>query len=142
MSHTIETRTLSRSAAHVMVEAAQNAAAREGIAIAVTCVDAGGHVIVTDRMDGAATCAVPLAQSKAETAAATMSPTAAWFQSTQPGQPDWGMNVPLGGKFNAMPGGLPIEIDGTLVGAVGVSGGEAHQDEACANAAIAALGGK
>lgn len=139
MTHTLETRTLARAAARKMADAAHASAEREGVAIAVTCVDAGGHVILADRMDGAATCAVPLAQSKAETAAATMAPTSAWFDSTQPGQPDWGMNVPLAGRFNAMPGGLPVEIGGMLVGAVGVSGGEAYQDEACAKAAVAAL---
>lgn len=140
MSHVRTVTELTRDAAAAIVAAAEAQAAQDGLAVAVACVDRGGHVIVIDRMDGAATCAVPLALSKAETAAATMAATAAWFQSTQPGQPDWGMNVPLGGRFNAMPGGLPIEIDSEIVGAVGVSGGEATDDERCAAAGLAALG--
>jgi uncharacterized protein GlcG (DUF336 family) len=103
-------------------------------------VDRGGHVILIDRMDGAATCAVPLAASKAETAAATRAPTDAWFASTQPGMPDWGMNMVLGGRFSAMPGGFPVALGGQVAGAIGVSGGEAAQDVACANAAVASFG--
>lgn len=131
---------LTREAARRLADAAQAAAARSGIAIAVAVVDRGGHVILVDRMDAAATCAVPLAVSKAETAAATLAPTQTWFGSTQPGMADWGMNAALGGRFNAMPGGLPVAIAGQVAGAIGVSGGEAAQDVACASAAIASLG--
>lgn len=130
---------LTRTAAQILVQAAHQAAFSQGIAVAVVVVDTGGHPILVDRMDSAATCAVPLAQSKAETAAATQSATEVWFQSTQPGAADWGMNAALGGKYNAMPGGLPIEIGGAFVGAIGVSGGAAVQDVLCARAAIAAL---
>jgi uncharacterized protein GlcG (DUF336 family) len=122
-----------------MVTAAQAAASADGVGIAVVCVDRGGHVVVADRMDGAPSCAVPLAQSKAETAAATLAPTAAWFDSTQPGRPDWGMNIPLGGRYNAMPGGLPVELAGEIVGAIGISGGEAALDARYAAAALTIL---
>jgi len=140
MMNTRQVNELRSAAAHRMVAAAQAAAAGDGVGIAVVCVDRGGHIIVADRMDGAATCAVPLALSKAETAAATLAPTAVWFESTQPGQPNWGMNMPLGGRYNVMPGGLPIELGGEVVGAIGVSGGEAVQDASYAAAALAALG--
>ncbi len=130
---------LTRKAAQILVHAAHQAAFSEGIAVAVVVVDTGGHPILVDRMDGAATCAAPLAQSKAETAAATQASTEVWFNSTQPGAADWGMNMVLGGKFNAMPGGLPVEVGGAFVGAIGVSGGAASQDVLCARAALAAL---
>lgn len=135
-----EVKEVTRDTAHRIAKTAMESAIEEGIAIAVVCVDRGGHIVLVDRMDGSATCAVPLAQSKAETAAGTLAPTAMWFESTQPGHPDWGMNIPLGGRFNAMPGGIPIEIDGEIVGAVGVSGGEAKQDVRCAKAGLSAIG--
>ena len=139
MSAVREVKEVTRDTAHRIAKSAMAAAEKEGIAVAVVCVDRGGHIVLADRMDGAATCAVPLAHSKAETAAATLSPTAMWFDSTQPGQPDWGMNIPFGGRFNAMPGGIPIEIDGEIVGAIGVSGGEAEQDVRCADAGLRSL---
>lgn len=132
---------LIRRAAQILFDAAQEAARSEGIAIAVAVVYRGRHAIVIDRMDGAASCSVPLALSKAETAAATLAPTETWFHSTQPSLPDWGMNVPLGGRYNAMPGGLPVVIEGQVGGAIGVSGGEATQDARCAVAALAILAG-
>jgi uncharacterized protein GlcG (DUF336 family) len=131
---------LTRAAARALADAAQAEAGRRGLAVAVAVVDAGGHPILLDRMDGTATCAAPLALSKAETAAATLAPTDAWFASTQPGQPDWGMHVALGGRLCAMPGGLPVEAGGAVAGAVGVSGGSAEEDLACARVALAALG--
>jgi uncharacterized protein GlcG (DUF336 family) len=127
---------LTREAALQMASLAHAAARREGIAIAVAIVDRGGHIILVDRMDGAAACAVPLAVSKAETAVMTLAPTRTWFDSTQPGRADWGMNLALAGRFNAMPGGAPISIAGDIVGGLGVSGGEASQDVACASAAL------
>lgn len=141
MSLTLGTISLSRRAAQILIDAAQGAARSDGIAVAVAVVDCGGHAIIIDRMDGAANCAVPLALSKAETAAATLAATENWFHSTQPGQRDWGMNVPLGGRYNAMPGGLPVAINGQMAGAIGVSGGEATQDARCAAAALATLTG-
>lgn len=134
-----ERRELTREAARLLAERAHEAARAEGIAIAVAVVDPGGHLILLDRMDGAATCAAPLAQSKADTAVATLAPTEAWFVSSQPGNSDWGMHVANGGRFNTMPGGIPVEINGIIVGAVGVSGGEASQDVRCAAAAVASL---
>ena len=83
-------------------------------------------------------CAFPLALAKAETSAATLAETELWFATTQPGQPDWGMPMTLGGKFTSMPGGVPVIVAGEFVGAIGVSGGEATQDVLCAKAGIAA----
>jgi uncharacterized protein GlcG (DUF336 family) len=132
-------RDMSRALAAQLVEAAEARAATIGIAIAVVVVDRGGHSVLAARMDGAALCAVPLAANKAETAVMTLAPTEAWFGSTQPGKPDWGFSTALAGRFTCMPGGLPVTVAGEVIGAVGVSGGEATQDVSCAEAALAAL---
>ena len=131
---------MSRVMAARLVEAAEERATTLEIAIAVAVVDRGGHSLLAARMDGAALCAMPLAANKAETAIMTLAPSAAWFTSTQPGKPDWGFNNALAGRFTCMPGGLPVSVGGEVIGAVGVSGGEAAQDASCAEAALASLG--
>lgn len=115
-------------------------AGRLGVAVTTVVVDRGGHPVFADRMDGAATCAFPLALAKAETAAATLAATEVWLGTTQPGQPDWGMTIAVAGRFIAMPGSLPVSVDGEVVGAIGVSGGEASQDVICAVAGLVAAG--
>lgn len=132
---------VTREAALRAIAAAHELAAENGLAIAAAVVDSGGHVVILDRMDGAASCTIDLSIDKARTAAATMASTETWFRTTQPGGADWGMNMALAGRFNAMPGGIPIVIDGEVVGAIGVSGGEAVQDAACAVAGAEAIGG-
>lgn len=140
MFGTRSVRHIARDAAFRIVAAAHQVAFDKGILIAVAVVDAGGHIVIVDRMDGAATCAVDLCIDKARTSAATMSPTETWYRSTQPGGDDWGMNTALGGRFSAMPGGIPIIRDGEMIGAIGVSGGEAAEDVACATVGILAIG--
>ena len=71
------------------------------------------------------------------TAAATLAPSALWFGTTQPGGADWGMTMALAGRFTAMPGGLPAMAGNEVIGAIGISGGEAAQDVRCAEAALA-----
>jgi uncharacterized protein GlcG (DUF336 family) len=137
---TIARADLTLAGAQRLAAAARAAAVRERLAVAVAVVDSAGHPILVERMDGTAICAVPLALAKAEAAAATLSPTSAWYTSTQPGQPDWGMTMALGGRFTALPGGLPVTLGGQVVGAVGVSGAESQQDVACVEAALAAVG--
>jgi uncharacterized protein GlcG (DUF336 family) len=131
---------VSAQLASELTRGARAQAERLGIAIATVVVDRGGHLVAAERMDGAAGCTFPLALAKAETAAATLAASSVWFSTTQPGQPDWGMNVVLGGRFTSMPGGIPVVIDGETVGAIGVSGGEAAQDVSCAQAALEAAG--
>jgi cob(I)alamin adenosyltransferase len=122
-----------------LAEGAFAQAAELGIPIAVAVVDAGGNLVAVDRMDGAQTVAAPLAIDKAWTAAACAAPTDAWAQSTAPGGDDWGMSTALGGRIVVMPGGLPVMAGGQVVGGIGVSGGEGHEDRKCADAALAAV---
>jgi len=130
---------MSRELAERLAGAAEMQAGAIGILVAVAVVDRGGHPVVAVRMDGAATCAWAIALSKAETAAATLAPTAAWYASTQPGQPDWGFHTASAGRYTCMPGGLPVIVAGEVIGAISISGGESAQDAACAEAALRAV---
>ncbi|MCS7001592.1 MAG: heme-binding protein [Dehalococcoidia bacterium] len=125
--------------AHAMV-AASTAKAREiGVPMSTAVVDAGGRLIAFGRMDGAAWATVDIAIAMAETVTAFGYPG----QSMKRVENDhWFRGVPLTGGRRALAGeaGMPIRIDGELVGAIGVSGGSGQQDRACAIAALAAIG--
>ena len=107
--------------------------------LAMCVVDAGGHVIASQRMDGAALGAMQLAVGKAYTAVLWGARTGDFTESTQPGGADWGWNT-TDERIVVYAGGLPLVVDGLLVGGVGASGGAAQDDEACVLAAVGALG--
>ncbi|MGZ4481001.1 MAG: GlcG/HbpS family heme-binding protein [Gaiellales bacterium] len=123
-----------------LLEAVRREAAAEGIAVAAAVTDRGGHVVASARMDDAALGAMRLAVDKAYTAVLWQTPTGEFMASTQPGGDDWGFTTTSGGRIVVYAGGLPIWDEGVLCGALGVSGGTAAQDEACATRALAAVG--
>ncbi len=107
--------------------------------LAMCVVDAGGHAIATQRMDGAALGAMQLAVGKAYTAVLWGARTGDFSESTQPGGADWGWNT-TDERIVVYAGGVPLFADGLLVGGVGASGAAAQDDEACVTAAVGALG--
>ena len=109
------------------------------LALAACVVDAGGHEIASQRMDGAALGAMQLAVGKAYTAVLWGFPSGYFMESTRPGGDDWGFNV-TDPRIVVYAGGVPLFVDGQLVGAVGASGGTAEEDEECVTAAARALG--
>jgi uncharacterized protein GlcG (DUF336 family) len=110
-----------------------------GLALAIAVVDPGGHVVATQRMDGAALGAMRLATGKAYTAVLWGTRSGDFMRSTQPGGDDWGFNA-TDTRIVVYAGGVPLVVDGRLVGALGASGGTADEDEACVTAAALALG--
>ena len=109
------------------------------LALAMCVVDAGGHVIAEQRMDGAALGALRLAEGKAYTAVLWGTRTGDFTESTQPGGADWGWNT-TDPRVVVYAGGIPLLTGGALVGGLGASGGAADDDEACVVAAAQALG--
>ena len=123
-----------------LIDGACQEAARRKVSMGLAVVDSAGGVVASARMDGAQLVAVDLATDKAYTAVAFGQPTEAWSASTQPGGADWGLTTTLGGRLVVFAGGLPVHVDGQVVGAIGVSGAAADVDRACAQAGIAAVG--
>ena len=109
------------------------------LSLAVGVVDPGGHVIASQRMDGAALGALRLAIGKAYTAVLWGTRSGYFMESTQPGGDDWGFNV-TDSRIVVYAGGVPLFADGRLIGAAGASGGTAEEDEACVTAAALSLG--
>jgi uncharacterized protein GlcG (DUF336 family) len=122
-------------------DAALQRAAELGVSLAVAVVDGAGHPVVVVRMDGAIFLAPELALKKAFTAAAFRRPTSAIAPRLTTS--DFWMQAPAvaQGRILASGGGVPLLVDGTLVGAVGTSGGTSEQDDLCAQAAAAAVAG-
>jgi uncharacterized protein GlcG (DUF336 family) len=102
-------------------------------------VDAGGHLIAFGRMDGAEIAGPVLAVDKAYTAVANRIATSELATLAAPGGELFGLHANGGGRFVIFGGGLPIAIEGVIVGGVGVSGASAHDDELCALAALRCL---
>ncbi|HET7554106.1 MAG TPA: heme-binding protein [Gaiellaceae bacterium] len=111
----------------------------QSLVLAACVVDAAGHLIASQRMDGAALGAMRLAVGKAYTAALWGMRTGDFGESTLPGGADWGFNT-TDARIVVYAGGLPLFADGELVGAAGASGGTPEQDEACVRAAALGAG--
>ena len=120
-----------------MCVAALAEAAEHQALVSVAVVDGGGHLVAFQRMDGAEIAGPTLATDKAYTAVAHRIATDELTALTAPGGALYGMNANGGGRYVAFAGGLPLWLDGRVVGGVGVSGGTAEQDLAAARAAAA-----
>jgi glc operon protein GlcG len=134
---------LNLSGAEKILEAAKRKAAAMGLKVNIAVVDDGGHLLAFARMDGARPASGYTAQTKAVSAATFRQET-----GTLPskGEPDLLLNLSLqnaaaagGGKMTTLKGGVPVVIDGQVIGAVGVGGGSGEQDAEVAKAGIQAL---
>ena len=132
-------RSLSLEIALAILARVRNEAAARELALAGAVVDDGGHVLASQRMNGAALGAMQLAAGKAYTSVLWATPTGEFMQSTQPGGDDWGWNT-TDRQIVVYAGGVPLHVDGELVGGVGASGATGAQDEECVLAAVRALG--
>jgi uncharacterized protein GlcG (DUF336 family) len=130
---------LTLAAARAVVAAVQSEARRTGVAMSCAVVDSGDQLVAFERMDGADLVSVSLARDKAFSALVNRMPTGELAPLVQPGTEFYGYDSLAGGRMIVFGGGAPLEIDGVLVGAVGVSGGSAEQDELAAAAGLEAL---
>jgi uncharacterized protein GlcG (DUF336 family) len=132
---------LSLAQAQAVLAAAIAAAEEQGTTMDIAVVDAGANLKAFARMDGAWLGSVDIATTKARTARYFDLPTEELGKLSQPGGPLYGIEVSNGGLIT-FPGGLPLKADdGTVIGAIGVSGSTVENDHAVAAAGAAALGG-
>ena len=122
-----------------MLSAAEAKAASLGIAYNIAVVDAGGRLVAFVRQDGALMGSIDLAIDKAVTARIFDKTTAYLASLSQPGQPLFGIEDSNAGKVVIFGGGIPITINGNIIGAVGASAGSVEQDIEVAEAALAVL---
>jgi glc operon protein GlcG len=118
------------------MSACEAAAAQGGWRVVIAVVDEGGHAILVQRLDGAQWSSIDTAVGKARAATAWKRPTRLLEESINNGRTAF-LSIYQG--MALLQGGVPIEIDGQVIGAIGVSGVKASDDEAIALAGVQAL---
>lgn len=124
-----------------LLAAAEKRATEIGVPMCTAVVDDAGLLLAFERMDGGKVSSVSIAMDKAFTAAAARRPTSFYGEASLPGSPSWGIDHTNGGRFCVIGGGVPVVVDGEVVGGIGVSSGTAAQDEDVATTAVAAFAG-
>jgi len=100
----------------------------------ISIVDEGGNLIAVHRMDDAWLASIDIAQNKAWTSVALKMPTSNLEEATVPNAELYGLNTTNQGRIVVFGGGIPLEKDGKVIGAVGVSGSTVDNDRAVAKA--------
>ncbi len=136
MAETAPSLKLTYDGAASILAAAVAKAAEMGVPQCITVVDPGGHLLAMARMDGAFALSIDTALRKAQTAACYGAPT-----GHIPEGVDIKLAIATEGKRINLPGGLPIVVDGHLIGGIGVGSGTGAQDLEVAKTGIAALAG-
>ena len=129
---------ITQNDAQRVLEAAGEAALEANTQMNIAVVDAGGNLKAFTRMDGAWLGSIDIAIKKARTARYFNMPTGGLGTLSQPGGPLFNIEVSNDGLIT-FPGGIPLEKDGAVVGAVGVSGSTVENDHSVASAGAAAL---
>jgi glc operon protein GlcG len=127
---------LTLEAARLIAAAAEARALAGGWKVVIAVVDDGGHALYLQRIDGTQSSSVATALGKAKAAVGFKRPTRVLEEMVNQGRYSF-LSAP--GEPVLLQGGLPIEIEGQLIGAIGVSGVKASDDEVIAQAGIDAL---
>jgi uncharacterized protein GlcG (DUF336 family) len=124
-----------------LITAARRAADEIGVPMSFAVMDVGGHLLAFVRMDGAPWISADVALGKAWTSAAYGVPSAAQKDKMEP-MPNFATAVTAmtHGRFTPQTGAVPAYRGGTLLGALGASGGTGEQDEAACTAAVSQAG--
>jgi len=133
---------LTAAGARKIVDSAVEKAKRENIAITIAVVDAGGHLMLLERMDGGKFHSVHSATTKAVCAASNKRPTGSTGAVGQSLDMLHALGLALAAgpeRWTAMEGGCPIMASGECIGGVGVAGGNFEFDERVAREAVAAV---
>jgi len=127
---------LSLTDAKHLIDGAKKKAQEIGVPMCIAIADESGSLIAFDRMDGGKVTSITIAQDKAFTAAAARKATHEYNEACIPGNLVFGIHTALGGRLCVVGGGLPVVVDGEVVGGIGLSSGTPQQDMQCAQAGI------
>ena len=131
---------LTLEGARAVLAAAERRAQEISVPMNIAVVDDGGYLLAFARMDRAKISSVQIAITKAESAAIRRAPTGPAMQGDQPNVLlSLGLAVASHARQTPIRGGVPLVVDGVVVGAIGVSAGTEDQDTDVARAGAAAL---
>lgn len=119
-----------------LIEGAREKSREIGVPMCIAITDESGNLIAFERMDGGKVTSTTIAIDKAYTAAAAKKATHEYGAASQPGSPAYGINSAIAGRLMVVAGGLPVIVDGAVVGGIGVSSGTPPQDQQVAQAGI------
>ena len=125
---------LGHEAGLLLVRAAVGKATAMGVPQVIAVVDDGCNLLTLLRMDGSRLLSIEIVTNKAMTAASTGLPT-----GDLPPASEVKLGLASGGRMTNLKGGLPIIVDGQIIGGIGVGSGTGDQDREVAQAAIDAL---
>ncbi len=127
---------LDQNEARLLIDGARAKAKEIGVPMCIAITDESGQLMAFERMDGGKVTSTTIAIDKAFTAAGAKRATHEYGASSQPGSPAYGINSAIGGRLMVVGGGLPVVLDGEVVGGIGLSSGTPQQDQDCAQAGI------
>ncbi|GHO45840.1 GlcG/HbpS family heme-binding protein [Ktedonospora formicarum] len=122
-----------------VIDAAEKKAQEIGQPMNIAVADAGGNLVAHIRMDEAWIGSIDISIKKAFTARAFDITTEDLATQSQPGGQFFGIHASNDGRIMIFAGGVPLKLDGKVIGAVGVSGGSGVQDHAVAMAGAEAF---
>ncbi|WP_434121637.1 GlcG/HbpS family heme-binding protein [Salinicoccus roseus] len=122
-----------------IIEGAEQKASEIGVQMVISVIDEGGNLVAVHRMDDAWLASIDIAQNKAWTAVALKMPTSNLEEATVPNAELFGLNTTNQGHIVVFGGGIPLEADGKVVGAIGVSGSSVPDDVKVAEAGVEAF---
>jgi len=134
---------LTMEGAKKMMATAVDAAKQAGIAVSIAIADAGGHLILFERMEGGRFHTVHSSTVKAVCAASNKRMTSARGAQAQELDATHALGLALAagpGRWTAMEGGCPVLVDNDCIGGIGVAGGDWATDERIAQRAVESIG--
>lgn len=129
---------LSQTEVSQILAAARAEAQKNNWAVSIAVVDDGGHPLALERLDGCAPIGAYIATEKARTSALGRRESKGYEDMVNGGRSAF-LSAPL---LTSLEGGVPVIVDGQVIGAVGVSGVKADQDAQIAKAGAESLNGK
>ncbi len=111
-----------------LIEKVEQKASEMGLSVVIAVSDDAGRLTAVHCMDGAYIASYDIAVNKTYTSAGLKMSTAELARLSQPGQPLYGIQFTNEGKIVIFGGGEPLETEGKIIGALGVSGGNAEED--------------
>ena len=130
----VQKQVISLALAKILMTAAEQEVLRQGWSMYVAITDDSGTPILVQAVNRPQTASFEISLRKARSAAGFRRPTKVWEERVQGGAP----NVMTLGMV-ASEGGVPLTVNGAVVGAVGISGGTGAEDGVVAKAVLAAL---
>ena len=127
------THTLTLSDAEFLLDQAQKYAVENSFNVSIAVVDVTGSLLTMKRMDGAAPISATICQEKAKCSALSTKPSKVFEDMIKNGRNGF---LSISNFVGLLEGGLPIVYEEQVVGAVGVSGVQSHQDADIAQHAI------